>query len=138
MNKFERVYPAVRHVAEELDIGLLETASKMAAGAEKTGDKDLAQDLRDFKTRLMRAWSWGHNVPLGPRAMGRVLGVFKGSIFNLASIEIKKGPRIILFFKCSITKPRKFIKTDRLTILLFVRSEIDGRPVFFRPHLAAS
>ena len=49
MSKFESMRIVVKQVADELNIDLIEAASKMQAQAAKKGNEELITDLHNFK-----------------------------------------------------------------------------------------
>ena len=52
MNKFEAIYLVVKKVAEELNVTLIEAASKMQTQAAKKNNEELITDLHNFKMKV--------------------------------------------------------------------------------------
>ena len=52
MTKFESIYLVVKKVADELNVELIEAASKMQGQAAKAGNDSMVQELHDFKMKV--------------------------------------------------------------------------------------
>jgi len=52
MSKFETIYLVVKKVADELNVDLIDAASKMQYQAAKNGNEDMITDLHNFKMKV--------------------------------------------------------------------------------------
>ena len=56
MSKFQSMYLVVNKVATELNVDLIEAASKMQGQAAKKGNEELIADLHSFKMKAAGQW----------------------------------------------------------------------------------